>query len=186
MEGIGFLGQLLIVRILLRRFKVWRYLDSAGLKLVASLRKVVMPKSKTYQEILIIEKTRVYNCQISLWEGKYLNLALRKPQSYCTYFSLAVLLSKTNRESDQAHYGSDLPPEYNLGQVTAKTSIFVGETDSTAVVADAEHLRDVLPDVIHFEILEDCSHMDFAIAIKAREQIYDKIIQIMADIDQGL
>ena len=78
-----------------------------------------------------------------------------------------------------------MAPEYDLTRVTAKTSIFVGDTDTTAVIADAEHLRDVLPNVLSFEVLEDCSHMDFAIAIKAREQIYDKVLALMDEIEAG-
>ena len=81
----------------------------------------------------------------------------------------------------KAHYGSDQPPEYNLSLVKAKTAIFVGDADATAVVADAEHLRDVLPDVLHYEVLPDVSHMDFAISIKAREEIYVKIVSMMAE-----
>ena len=69
--------------------------------------------------------------------------------------------------------------------VSAKTAIFVGDADSTAVVADAEHLRDVLPNVVHYEVLPGCSHMDFAIAIQAREEIYDKIIRLMAEMERS-
>ena len=80
------------------------------------------------------------------------------------------------------HYGVESPPEYDLTRVTAKTAIYVGDIDATATVPDGEHLRDVLPNVIKFEVLPDCSHMDFAIALQAREQIYDQILQVMAEI----
>ena len=85
-------------------------------------------------------------------------------------------------EENLDHYGAESPPEYDLTRVTAKTALYLGDMDSTATIPDGEHLRDVLPNVIKFEVLRDCSHMDFAIAVQAREQIYDQILQVMAEI----
>ena len=74
--------------------------------------------------------------------------------------------------------------EYDLSRVTAKTALYIGEADTTATIRDGEHLRDVLPNVIHFEVVDfpGCTHLDFALAIDARVKIYDPIMQVMADI----
>ena len=73
---------------------------------------------------------------------------------------------------------------YDLSRVTAKTAIYIGEADTTATAPDGEHLRDVLPNCIHYEVLDfpGCTHLDFALGIDARVKIYDPIMQVMANI----
>ena len=38
-------------------------------------------------------------------------------------------------------------------------ALYVGDNDAIATVLDVEYLRDVLPNVIKFEALQDYSHM---------------------------
>jgi hypothetical protein len=55
-------------------------------------------------------------------------------------------------EGNLEHYGVEEPPMYDLTKVTAKTAIYLGETDMTATVPDGEHLRDVLSNVIDYKV----------------------------------
>ena len=57
-------------------------------------------------------------------------------------------------EGNLEHYGVEEPPMYDLTKVTAKTAIYLGETDATATVPDGEHLRDVLSNVIDFQVCQ--------------------------------
>ena len=77
-------------------------------------------------------------------------------------------------EQNLEHYGSEVPPLYDLSQVSAPTAIFVGEKDDFATLPDVDKLVSVLPNVIHYELLDfpGCTHYEFAIGIDAGKIIY--------------
>ncbi len=66
-------------------------------------------------------------------------------------------------EGNLEHYGVEEPPEYDLTKVTARTAIYLGDSDETATVLDGEHLRDVLSNVIDYQVCQ--FHKSFLSAI---------------------
>ncbi|XP_063826002.1 lipase 1-like [Ostrinia nubilalis] len=60
-------------------------------------------------------------------------------------------------------YKSISPPEYDLANVTMPVALLVGQNDNFAVEEDAERLRDVLPNVADYHVMErkTFSHIDF-------------------------
>ena len=88
-----------------------------------------------------------------------------------------------SEEENQLHYGSPVPPDYDLSRVTAPLALFSGERDNLATPQDVATLASILPNVFHHELLNypKCSHFDFAIGIDAAEIIYKPILKMMSD-----
>ena len=84
-------------------------------------------------------------------------------------------------EDNIEHYGSPIPPSYDLNNVKVPVALFVGDKDDLAVVSDSEVLAEHLPNVSLFQIVEfnGWTHLDFAIAIDADKLVYSKIIEMM-------
>ena len=81
------------------------------------------------------------------------------------------------KENAARYNGSKTPPPYNLENVIAPTALFVGEDDTLGDPEDNEHLAQVLPNLLHHEVIDEhWSHIDFAVAIDAPEKIYNTII----------
>ncbi len=90
-------------------------------------------------------------------------------------------------EENLAIYGQETPPAYDLSKVSTKMAIYIGDKDDTSTYPDGEVLASALPNAIRLETvgLVGCTHMDFALAMDAREKIYDPIIQLMLEIEAG-
>jgi len=84
-----------------------------------------------------------------------------------------------------AHYGTEMPPAHDLSKVSTKIAIYIGDADDTSTYADGEVLANALPNAIRLETvgLVGCTHLDFALAMDAREKIYDPIIELMLEIE---
>ncbi|XP_053607252.1 lipase 1-like [Plodia interpunctella] len=78
-------------------------------------------------------------------------------------------------------YGRPTPPEYDLNRVTVPTHLYYSYSDDIAHYLDVEHLADNLPNVIDRIIMERFSftHFDFIWGIDVKEQLYDKLLEIM-------
>ena len=85
-------------------------------------------------------------------------------------------------EENMEHYGSVVPPLYDLSKVVAPTAVFIGENDDLATVSGGLKLSSMLPNCFHSEVLDypGCSHFDFALGLDAGKIIYDPIIEMMS------
>jgi len=68
--------------------------------------------------------------------------------------------------------------------VTAPTAIYSGDQDDLATVTDVEKLASILPNVIHYELVDlpGCSHTDFAIGIDITDLLYIPMMKIMSEL----
>ena len=84
-------------------------------------------------------------------------------------------------EENQAHYGSTIPPAYDLSNVKVPVALFAGDADDLACVADVKVLAERLPNVSLLEVVEfeGFTHMDFSIAIDADVLVYSKIVDMI-------
>ncbi|KAI8434025.1 hypothetical protein MSG28_012176 [Choristoneura fumiferana] len=80
-----------------------------------------------------------------------------------------------------AKYGSIAPPDYDLSAITAKIALIAGKNDQLSKVKDVEHLRDRLPNVVHYEVSEPklWSHLDFVWAKTLPIHVYPTIFKIL-------
>lgn len=98
-------------------------------------------------------------------------LYLRKSFSHYDYGTLENLVQ----------YGARDPPDYNLTAIATKVALFVGNDDKYSVIKDAEHLRDSLTNVVHYEVLEpkSWSHLDFVWGKTLPIYLYPSLFNIL-------
>ncbi|XP_063627478.1 lipase 1-like [Cydia splendana] len=79
------------------------------------------------------------------------------------------------------HYGYVVPPDYNLHQVTTKVALFVGENDVLCTVKDVDILRSILPNVVHYHIMEDkvWNHIDFTLGNDMNITLFPHIFKLL-------
>ena len=78
-------------------------------------------------------------------------------------------------------YGADVPPEYNLDQVTVKTSLLTGKADVISSPADSDKLAAVLPNLYLNEIINatDFGHVDFLFRSNMKPLVWDRIVTLL-------
>ena len=86
-----------------------------------------------------------------------------------------------NAAKNMEHYGSEIPPDYNLDNVKTPVYLWAADADSLASEQDIYTLSQRLPNVISYEIVDipGFTHLDFATAIDADKAVYSKIIYEM-------
>lgn len=86
-----------------------------------------------------------------------------------------------SEEANQEHYGTSVPPAYDLNNVKVPVALFVGDKDDLACVEDVTVLADRLPNVSLLQVVdfEGWTHLDFSIAIDADKLVYSKIIEMI-------
>ena len=86
-----------------------------------------------------------------------------------------------NDEENLEHYGSVIPPAYDLSNVKVPVALFAGDADDLACVADVNILAEQLPNVSLLQVVEfeGFTHMDFSIAIDADKLVYNKILEMI-------
>ncbi|XP_051167090.1 lipase 3-like [Leptopilina boulardi] len=83
------------------------------------------------------------------------------------------------KEENLRKYGSLIPPDYPLGNVTVPMAIFSGFRDFLATPSDIELLLKELPNVVYRHVEFSFNHADFALANRnVRKIIYNKIIEL--------
>ncbi|XP_059059192.1 lipase 3-like [Achroia grisella] len=85
-------------------------------------------------------------------------------------------------------YGQAVPPSYDLSLVTAPINVHYSLGDATADYRDIYHLVERLPNVVGMHQIERTafSHRDFVWGIDAKEQVYDKVINLMREAEAKL
>lgn len=76
-------------------------------------------------------------------------------------------------------YGSSTPPEYNLKNVTAPIYLYSCSEDFLVDPNDVENLKDLLPNVKNYEMINDWNHMDIMYGKDSRSLVYKNILQRM-------
>ncbi|KAG6456383.1 hypothetical protein O3G_MSEX009703 [Manduca sexta] len=85
---------------------------------------------------------------------------------------LAIHMAKSRKVFAQYDFGSQrnlqvynsaVPPQYNLSACVMKMALFVGKNDKLSVIKDVELLRDQLPNVVEYRVVDRdlCNHFDF-------------------------
>lgn len=84
--------------------------------------------------------------------------------------------------------GQTTPPEYNLTKVTAPVIVFHSENDVFATPKDVEKCVKKLGNVEEVQLIQDklFTHVDFTYAIDADKYIYNRIIDIIVDEEEGI
>ncbi|XP_049276588.1 lipase 1-like [Anopheles funestus] len=82
------------------------------------------------------------------------------------------------KELNLEAYGSEHPPKYNLSAVTTPIVIFYSLNDWMVDPANVVRLASELPNLVSMTVVEDpnFNHLDFMIAKRVRELVYDKIL----------
>ncbi|XP_013200008.1 lipase 3 [Amyelois transitella] len=78
-------------------------------------------------------------------------------------------------------YGRPTPPEYDLNKVTVPTYFHYSYGDVQADYRDVEYLADRLPNVVGRLLVERDSfnHFDFIWGVDAKDQLYDRLAELM-------
>lgn len=89
-------------------------------------------------------------------------------------------------DGNQAHYGSDTAPDFDLTQIPASTTIALmrAQNDYLSSVPDQESLIGKLKEArvnLIDHIVEDdqWTHLDFTIGETAGVMVYDKVIEVL-------
>lgn len=85
------------------------------------------------------------------------------------------------RLSNLAHYGSFMPPSYDLSHVTVPVGLFWSSADWLAAPQDVAKLQSLLPNVVVSREVEDddFSHLDFVWASDAKELVYTHVLEFL-------
>lgn len=75
-------------------------------------------------------------------------------------------------------YGSQIPPSYNLTQITVPVNLFYSKDDTTAIFQNVVELQSKLPNVKQSYIvpIPKFEHVDFIYSRFVREALNEKII----------
>ncbi|KAG8180332.1 hypothetical protein JTE90_016366 [Oedothorax gibbosus] len=85
------------------------------------------------------------------------------------------------RSENMLHYSQSTPPEYDVSKITTPVALIWGENDYLADPVDVSMLRNKLTTVVHdYKIpFPSFNHIDFCLALDAKELVYDKILQFL-------
>lgn len=76
-------------------------------------------------------------------------------------------------------YNSPTPPSYNLNNVKAPMFIYSGSCDKVVAEKDAEHFREVLPNVKVYKSFKNFNHCDFNYGRNTRALLFEDILKAM-------
>lgn len=79
-------------------------------------------------------------------------------------------------------FSKDTPPVYDATKVITPTAFFFGGHDTLSNKTDVEALMSKLPPVKYHEFLSKWNHIDFVFGIDAKELLYDKLVDLMAEL----
>ncbi|GJQ65338.1 hypothetical protein Trydic_g7454 [Trypoxylus dichotomus] len=84
-------------------------------------------------------------------------------------------------EQNRLIYGSDEAPRYNLSSVTVPVSIYYGAGDILSTKMDCEYLAKKIRNAmgLYRVPFRDFNHMDFMWATKARQLLYDPLLNLL-------
>ncbi|KAM3955559.1 lipase 3-like [Aphomia sociella] len=82
-------------------------------------------------------------------------------------------------------YGRPVPPSYDLEQITVPVYIHYSLGDLQSDYRDVYYLSERLPNVAGMYQVDrqTFTHMDFVWGVDAKEQLYDKIVSLMQEVD---
>jgi len=86
-----------------------------------------------------------------------------------------------NAEDNQAHYGQETPPDYDLTKVTVPVALYWSEADWLAQPADVIKILTKLPNIFaNYEVpYEGWAHLDFTYGIDANKYVYEEVMKNM-------
>ncbi|CAK1555214.1 unnamed protein product [Leptosia nina] len=88
-------------------------------------------------------------------------------------------------KENMAEYGTVLPPEYDLSELTTPVVLYYSNGDSLSTILDVLNLGRHLPNVYKTNIIRNISHMDFIYATIAKEKIYKDIIMHIRQLEKN-
>ncbi|CAH0402464.1 unnamed protein product [Chilo suppressalis] len=105
----------------------------------------------------------------------------RKNFDHCAQISLKKRFAQFDYGLDNLKvYGSLVPAEYPLSNITTRVALLVGLNDPLADVTDVKILRDKLPNSYYYEIKrEQCNHADFVIGKNMNDYLYPIVFEIL-------
>ncbi|GJQ87658.1 hypothetical protein Trydic_g17477 [Trypoxylus dichotomus] len=76
------------------------------------------------------------------------------------------------------HYGSLIPPDYDLSKVTAPVALAYSQNDWLSSVVDVHQLASELPNVVEYHLVSDkrFNHLDYLFAIDCKELLYNRLL----------
>jgi len=82
---------------------------------------------------------------------------------------------------NKQHYGQEVPPDFNLGNVQVPTALFWGDNDYLAAPEDVRRLSEELPNVqLNMRVPWDkFNHMDFLWATEAYNLLYPDVLDFL-------
>lgn len=82
---------------------------------------------------------------------------------------------------NKKHYGTPIPPDYDLKNVKTPVNLLISSNDETAILENALKLKSHLPNVKQTYIVpvDDFGHVDFIYSRFAPEAINKKLISLV-------
>jgi lysosomal acid lipase/cholesteryl ester hydrolase len=87
-----------------------------------------------------------------------------------------------SEESNQAHYGANQPPAYDLSKLAVPTALFYGKHDYMADTTDVDKLiQEAGPSgmIQTIEELDSFAHLDYVWGKDANRLVYDKVVALL-------
>lgn len=83
--------------------------------------------------------------------------------------------------SNMARYSTISPPEYDISRITSSVALHYSDNDWLAAVKDVDKFANKLPNMLGKFRVPDAkfNHMDFCWGKGAKEQVYDRVIDLM-------
>lgn len=77
-------------------------------------------------------------------------------------------------------YGQELPPLFNLQNVTVPMHLIWGKNDKFTHIENLQRLRKEIPNIVSFTAVDDenWSHIDFVFGKNAAKKVYNLVIDI--------
>lgn len=80
-------------------------------------------------------------------------------------------------------YGLSNPPDYDLSKVTADVALMAGKLDELSLIENVKLLKENLPNVVHFEEIEETTHSDFVLSREASIYLFPSIFSLLQNYD---
>lgn len=91
-----------------------------------------------------------------------------------------------DKKTNQEMYGSDIPPSYNLTQITVPINLFHSKDDDTASFDNVMQLKPMLPNlkITYLVPVADFEHVDFIYSRYIRKAINDRLITTINNVNR--